>query len=104
MRLQRPTASFGQIEGKRHTLSLQGQKVDLPIRLSGEPPWIISFSKRNEASHKIYTKRLEASNDILEADSQDTYTLEEVHDKFCPGTVDCQDQFIRSYLDSQTNS
>ena len=88
VRHQRPSASFGLIEGKRSTSTLEGRSVDLPVRLSGEPPWTIAYSRLSDPASQVHRKRLEASNDVLEVRLQDVYEIVEVYDKFCPGSVD----------------
>ena len=87
VRHQRPTAAFGYIEGKRSAFTLEGKGLDLPIRLSGESPWTVTYSKVAEPG-QIHKKRMVSSNGVIEATSQDIYQIIEVHDKSCPGSVD----------------
>lgn len=86
VRHQRPGAAFGLVEGQRSLLILQGKKALLPLRLSGEPPYSITYSRLNQ--HETFRRTLRNVNDVLEVDSEDVYRLEEVRDSFCPGTIE----------------
>ena len=87
VRFQRPSAAFGLVEGRRSVFTLEGKDIDVPLRLSGEPPWTVTYSKL-DSEDTVFKRRLEAANDVLIADDQAVYQLRDVADKFCPGTVD----------------
>ena len=86
VRHQRPGASFGLVEGQRSLLVLEGKKAHLPLRLSGEPPYTVSFSRSGNSG--IMQQTLRNVNDELVVDAQDTYRLEKVSDRICPGSID----------------
>ena len=85
VRHQRPSAAFGLVDSQRKIYTLEGRKAYLPLRLSGDPPWSVTYTAMNKS--KIMSKTLRNINDVLEVDSQDTYRLEEVQDSECPGSV-----------------
>ncbi|OAA56959.1 nuclear envelope pore membrane protein [Niveomyces insectorum RCEF 264] len=43
VRRQRPRAAFGLVENKRRILAVEGASVRLPLRLTGEGPWTVSY-------------------------------------------------------------
>ena len=88
VRHQRPKASFGYLEGKRSTLTLESKKVNLPLRLSGEAPWTVSYRKIGDLPEVSFSKTMRHTNDVLEAEAQGIYKITDVRDAFCPGTVE----------------
>ena len=86
VRHQRPGAAFGLVDGQRSLLILEGKKARLPLRLSGDPPYTVAYSKANEQG--LFRQTLRNVNDELVVDSQDSYTLEEVSDDVCPGSIE----------------
>lgn len=82
-----PHVSFGQIDRKRSVLALQGSKVDIPLRLSGERPWTVKY-KVGDADSPTLEKVLWQENSILIVDNEGHYELVGVTDGSCPGTVD----------------
>ena len=87
VRHQRPKASFGEINGQRSILILEGRKVKLPIRLTGEPSWIVEYRRVGQRD-TIHPAILSSGNSFLEVAEQDVYELVNVRDATCPGTVD----------------
>jgi nucleoporin POM152 len=88
VRQQRPKASFGLLDGKRTTKALEGERIRLPLRLEGVPPWQLSYRKIDDSNGKIINVVKRNTNDILEVDQRGTYELIDVSDAQCPGTVD----------------
>ena len=88
VRHQMPSATFGFIEGRRSVLALQGKNVNLPLRLSGQGPWTITYRQPSESGDSTHEKRLQSSNDALSVASEGVYEILAVHDAFCPGAVD----------------
>ena len=88
VRHQRPKASFGYLEGKRSTLTLEAKKVNLPVRLTGEAPWTINYRRVTDPDEVRHKKVLQSKNDFLEALTQGIYEITTVKDAFCPGTVE----------------
>jgi nucleoporin POM152 len=85
---QRPKASFGLRDGKRKALSLEGMRVDLPLRLDGEAPWDITYRNINDSTAQIFQTRIQKANDFLQIENRGIYQLLNVSDLHCPGTVD----------------
>ncbi|KAH0543992.1 hypothetical protein FGG08_001759 [Glutinoglossum americanum] len=88
VRRQRPKASFGQLEGRLDTLTLEDSTVQLPLRLTGEAPWKVKYRNLNTSQPLVYEKRFSFSNDFLEVHDQGSYEIIDVQDQICPGTVD----------------
>ena len=86
--LQRPRASFGQIEGKRNVLALEGKKIELPLKLQGERPWLVEYRNLNDAPEKKLSKTVGNPNNQIEVDAEGTYEILNVTDSRCPGSVD----------------
>lgn len=81
-----PHVSFGQIDRKRTVSALQGSKIDIPLRLSGERPWTIRF--KNGANSSPVEKTFWQENSISTVDEDGKYEIIGVTDGSCPGTVD----------------
>lgn len=82
-----PHAAFGQIEKKRSVTALQGSKIDIPLRLSGEKPWTVKY-RNVKASSSVLDQVFWDSNGLLSVHNDGLYELVEVFDKSCPGSVD----------------
>ncbi|KAE8449930.1 hypothetical protein EG329_007069 [Mollisiaceae sp. DMI_Dod_QoI] len=88
VRRQRPKASFGLLEGKHKTLEVEGRNVELPLRLTGRPPWTIKYRNLDNPSGKVLEKSARSTNDMLAVTERGIYEILEVTDDQCPGTVD----------------
>ena len=88
VRRQRPKAAFGYLESKRTTLTLEGKKIKLPLRLTGEAPWKVVYRNRDDASGSARAQTLQYPNDVLEVNRPGVYEIVDVHDAVCPGSVD----------------
>jgi len=88
VRRQRPRVAFGHLEGKSKTLEVEGEKVDLPIRLTGQAPWTVKYRKVSEPTGKVLEKTARSTNDKIHVTDSGVYELLEVTDDKCPGTVD----------------
>ncbi|KAI9680778.1 MAG: hypothetical protein M1817_004218 [Caeruleum heppii] len=89
VRQQRPRASFGSLKSSRSTSILEGQRISLPLRLTGQAPWRVRYLNRNDSSASSVTDiKLARQNDVIEVRQQGVYELLEVRDAICPGTVD----------------
>ena len=86
VRHQKPKGAFGQIEGSRSVKTLQGKKVALPLRLTGEAPWSVAY--RSLSDGKEHQIRVAQPNDQFAIHEEGTYELIHVHDAICPGAVD----------------
>jgi nucleoporin POM152 len=88
VRPSRPKVSFGQVEGKRSTLTLEGREIELPLRLEGVSPWKVSFRNVNDSTGKIVEREVNSANGNIKIDTRGTYELVSVNDATCPGTVE----------------
>jgi nucleoporin POM152 len=88
VRRQRPKVSFGQLEGKYKTIEVEGRRVELPLRLTGRPPWIVKYRNLNDTAGKIVENTAKSTNDIIRVEQRGTYEILDVSDDQCPGTVD----------------
>ena len=85
VRYQKPRAGFGPLEGKRTINTLEGKKLGLPIRLTGEKPWTLHLRDGNGVIGKT---TLHSENAKVEAASRGQYEILGVEDRECPGEVD----------------
>ncbi|KAL9043720.1 MAG: hypothetical protein Q9214_003104, partial [Letrouitia sp. 1 TL-2023] len=86
--LQRPKVAFGFIEGKQSILALEGKKLELPLRLQGDPPWTIKYRNLDFPDEGSRQRTFYNSNDRLETNGAGVYELTEIKDAICPGSVD----------------
>ncbi|KAJ5114603.1 Nucleoporin [Penicillium alfredii] len=82
-----PHVAFGQIDKKRSISALQGARVDIPLRLSGERPWTVKY-RNVDVNPSLIEKIFWEENSVLSVDRQGLYELSEVFDSSCPGSVD----------------
>jgi len=95
--LQRPRAAFGHIEGKRSISALEAKKIDLPLRLQGEPPWTVTY--RISDDDEKHSMSLRNSNDHIEVTAEGIYEIVDVRDANCAGSVDpAANQFIIGWI------
>lgn len=87
VRHQRPKAGFGHIEGARSAKTLQGDKIQLPLRLTGEAPWTVCYQNVRQPG-KEYTIHVAQPNGEFSTQEEGTYELTSVNDAICPGAVD----------------
>jgi nucleoporin POM152 len=85
---QRPKVSFGLRDGKHKVLSLEGMRVDLPLRLDGEAPWDIAYQNINDPAAQVFQARIQKVDGFLQVESRGIYQLLDVADRHCPGIVD----------------
>ena len=87
VRRQRTKVSFGQLEGKYKSIEVEGQPVKLPLRLTGRPPYTVTYRNRDDQSGRTFTKTANSDNDFITVDQHGTYEIIDVSDDQCPGTV-----------------
>lgn len=85
--LQKAKAAFGQLDGKRSISALVGKNISLPLRLQGEPPWIVNYRNRDQDGGQNRSSVHIESNDLIVVGEEGTYEIVGVHDR-CPGSVD----------------
>lgn len=82
-----PHAAFGQIDKKRTVSALQGSKIEIPVRLSGERPWSVKY-KNVDVDKAPVEKTFVNENSALVVSQEGLYEIVEVVDSSCLGTVD----------------
>lgn len=87
VRSEQPQASFGDINGQRSVLTLEGKSIRLPLRLKGFAPWAVTIANVDRPSEEPKQHILKDANAFISVSSPGTYEIQSVHDS-CPGTVD----------------
>ena len=93
VRRQSPRAAFGQVEGKRKMLAVEGAMAKLPVRLTGEGPWRIFYTNIDDGpadNAKVLERTVRSDNGFLSVDSRGVYTITDVWDNQCHGVVDAK--------------
>jgi nucleoporin POM152 len=85
VRHQKPKVGFGYIDAGRSVNTHEGDKVHLPLRLVGEPPWNVKYLDSNGKEQVL---RATNANDKIVVDREGVYKLLDVFDASCPGLVD----------------
>lgn len=88
VRRQRPRGGFGLVDGKRSMLSVADTPSRVPLRLSGEGPWQVSYRNTDENDSSPVIQAVQGANDFILLRSRGTYEITELTDKECPGDVD----------------
>ena len=97
VRLERPKAYFGHIEGKQSIMALEGRQIGLPLRLTGNGPWRLEYE--NLKTNDVKKETFQNANSYLDVKTDGTYQLLSVKDSFCPGLIDEKaDQFDVSWV------
>ena len=87
VRAEKPQASFGEVNGQRSLLSLQGKQMQLPLRLKGLSPWAVTIANLDRPSEGARQHIVKDANAAIPIVEPGTYEIQSVHDS-CPGTVD----------------
>ncbi|KAL1837578.1 hypothetical protein VTJ49DRAFT_3638 [Mycothermus thermophilus] len=94
VRRQSPRAAFGQVEGKRKMLAVEGSAVKLPVRLTGEGPWKVFYTNSEvvdaEGKPKVMESMVKHDNGYLAVKGRGTYTITDSWDSQCHGVVDAK--------------
>ncbi|GAA6019450.1 hypothetical protein JCM10207_001391 [Rhodosporidiobolus poonsookiae] len=87
----KPTARFAGAEGRREIVIRQGEAAKIPLRLTGESPWEVTYqppSRDSTPLKPITVTAKQANVDINISDAvAGTYKLLSVRDHYCPGDV-----------------
>lgn len=86
VRGERPSVSFGDIDGRRTVQTLEGNTVKIPLRLQGVGPWTVSIQNTDHTA-KPRKHVLHDPNAVISESASGIYELISVHDS-CPGVVD----------------
>ncbi|KAK9415913.1 hypothetical protein SUNI508_10042 [Seiridium unicorne] len=87
VRRQRPRAAFGVIENKKTTTVVEDAKVNIPLKLSGEAPWRVTY-RNIDGSRGEQTTIARSNNDFLEVGERGTFEIVDVSDNKCHGQID----------------
>jgi nucleoporin POM152 len=95
VRRQRPTAGFLSIDGSMNVKVLEGENIGLPLRLSGEGPWNVTYkytATQNTSTKESIVEETTIGIDrpnggLINVNREGQYTLSGVHDAYCPGEV-----------------
>ncbi|KAK5049321.1 hypothetical protein LTR84_004250 [Exophiala bonariae] len=86
IRPDQPTAAFGDIQGKRSILALDGKEAKIPLRLKGNAPWAVRFQMLNDPSSSV-EQHFRQPNAFFTVNKPGNYEIVSVHDQ-CSGLVD----------------
>ncbi|GAA5994681.1 hypothetical protein JCM5350_007373, partial [Sporobolomyces pararoseus] len=87
VRRTKPTARFHGAEGKREVVIREGDEARVPVRLTGEGPWTITYSAPTSSQPVSFTAHQPNVDLLIPSAPAGTYKLLSVRDKFCPGDV-----------------
>ncbi|KAK9355429.1 hypothetical protein V1523DRAFT_405212 [Lipomyces doorenjongii] len=89
VRMQRPAVQFVPIDGKLSAKARKGESVNLPLRLSGEAPWQVTYIYKNRSDVTVSETmiRHNANGDTITVRDEGIYEITGVEDAFCPGAV-----------------
>ncbi|KAI1804670.1 hypothetical protein F4811DRAFT_519404 [Daldinia bambusicola] len=90
VRRQRPRAAFGVLDGKRTTTVVESATANLPLKLSGDGPWIVTYRNLNGTSEEPGVRVAKTGNDFIEAKERGTYEIIDVRDHGCSGIINPQ--------------
>ncbi|KAF8514743.1 hypothetical protein JB92DRAFT_3082946 [Gautieria morchelliformis] len=83
----KPTVKFYAQNGKRQISVLQGSRALLPLRLTGDAPWLINYRRADDLQAGVTRVTLTTANEHLSVSEAGLYELLEVNDAYCPGSV-----------------
>jgi nucleoporin POM152 len=88
VRPKKPQAAFGFIEEKRSAQALEDAAVSLPLRLSGQAPWLVKYRNLDASPSRLIEKKVWDENGAISTSQNGRYELVEVFDATCPGNID----------------
>ena len=87
VRRQKPRAAFGLLDNKRSATVVEAAQFNIPLKLSGDAPWQVSYRNLNSSAGTQVRKALSA-NDFIAATEPGIYEIVHVQDTQCPGSID----------------
>lgn len=102
VRRQRPGAGFLPVDGTMNVKALEGHTVGLPLRLSGEGPWEVTYRYQNPETEEVEDTRVQLekpNGEKIKVNRKGKYSLVQVSDAFCPGEVADTSEFSLSWYD-----
>ncbi|KAG1090210.1 hypothetical protein G6F42_019759 [Rhizopus arrhizus] len=104
VRRDRPTAFFLTDNEPVRTVEVtEGSSVKLPIGLTGEGPWTVSYYNVEAGERSLVTRRFDNANAEIEVRNVGHYDLLRVDDAICRGDV-LKPQFLVKWLDKPSLS
>jgi nucleoporin POM152 len=102
VRRDRPTAFFYTGQKMEHVVEItEGSTTHLPIRLTGEGPWTVTYRNVEMGDRSKIKRRFMDPNAQIEVKHTGHYELLNVEDSICKGDV-LPYQFLIQYLDKPT--
>lgn len=99
VRRDRPTAFFLTDNEPVRTVEVtEGSSVTLPLGLTGEGPWTVSYYNVELGERSLVTRRFDNANAEIEVKNTGHYELLRVDDAICKGDV-LEPQFLVKHLD-----
>ncbi|KAI7868786.1 hypothetical protein BDF14DRAFT_1790894 [Spinellus fusiger] len=96
VRRERPTAFFSVGDDKETTIEvIEGTSVPLPLRLTGEGPWRLTYRNVEKDKDREQTSVLHNPNDPLVVREEGHYELLKVEDSICKGDVLLPNYLVR---------
>lgn len=101
VRRQRPAAAFLPLDGSMELKTLEGRNVGLPLKLSGEGPWDITYRQQREDGSVIdkSTTKHKSNGEVILVDEMGVYSLLTVKDAYCPGEISGSKPFDISWVE-----
>ncbi|KAI9267839.1 hypothetical protein BY458DRAFT_556205 [Sporodiniella umbellata] len=88
IRRDRPTASFYTNDGSQKTVEItEGSGVDLPLRLTGDGPWIVTYRNVEQGDRSKRVVTFKDPNAQIKVNHIGHYELIDVQDATCKGTI-----------------
>ncbi|KAI1150421.1 hypothetical protein F4825DRAFT_426953 [Nemania diffusa] len=87
VRHQKPRGAFGLLDNKRSATVVEAAQFHLPLKLSGEGPWWVTYRNLN-VTDSIDIREALSANDYIEAQEPGIYQIVRVEDIQCRGIVD----------------
>lgn len=86
VRRVKSTARFYAQNGKREVTVTARETVELPLRLTGERPWTLTY-RRLDGTNREKTVDIDSPNGVLRVSEDGTYEITKVSDAQCSGVV-----------------
>jgi len=101
VRRDRPAAAFLPLDGSMEVKTLEGKAIGLPLKLSGEGPWDISYrhTKPDGTTVDKSTTMHRANGELIQINQKGVYSLLSVKDAYCPGDVKDSKSFDVSWIE-----
>ncbi|KAI1363525.1 hypothetical protein F5Y08DRAFT_340596 [Xylaria arbuscula] len=87
VRRQKPRAAFGLLDNKRSATVVEAAQFNIPLKLSGDAPWQVSYQNLN-SSAGTQVRIAQSANDFIAATEPGIYEIVHVQDTQCLGSVD----------------